>query len=39
MIPGLYENYKINILFLELLKYHPEYFYDNINIKAIFGNF
>jgi hypothetical protein len=39
MLPGLAENSRINIDFIRLLKEHPEYFYDNINIGAVFGNF
>lgn len=39
IIPGLYENYRINILFLHFFKQHPEYFLDNVNISAIYGNF
>lgn len=39
IIPGLYEHYKLNILFCTMLKAHPEYFYDNVNVSAIFGNF
>lgn len=39
IIPGLYEHYGLNIIFCTMLKAHPEYFYDNVNISAIFGNF
>ena len=39
MIPGLYEHYQMNIIFLEFYKYHPEFFNDNINMRAIYGNF
>ena len=39
MLPGLAENSRINIDFIRLLKEHPEYFYDNINVGAVFGNF
>ena len=39
MLPGLAENFKINIAFIKLFKEHPEYFYENINIGAVFGNF
>ena len=38
-LPGLYEHYIENILFLNLLKSRPEYFIENANINAIFGNF
>lgn len=39
VIPGLYEHYKLNFYFVNLFKQHPEYFLDNINISAIYGNF
>lgn len=39
IIPGLYENHKMNILFLDFFHNNPQYFYDNINIRAIYGNF
>lgn len=38
-LPGLWENYSVIIPFLSLLKNEPEYFYDDININAIYGNF
>ena len=39
IIPGFYENYNLNKQLLELLKIHPEMFYDNINISCIYGVF
>ena len=39
IVPGLYENYRINILFFDYLSQHPEYFIPNLNISAIYGNF
>ena len=38
-IPGLYENFKINKLFIEFQKENPECFYEDIKIDAVFGNF
>lgn len=38
-IPCVYENFLINKILILLLKEHPEYFYENIQIDAIFGNF
>ena len=39
IIPNLYENYEQNIKFLTYFKEHPECFYDNIEIEAVYGNF
>lgn len=39
IIPGLWEHYQVNICLLALLKNHPEYFYDNVHIGAVYGNF
>lgn len=38
-LPGMYENAKLNLAFLDYKNNHPEYFYPNININAVFGNF
>lgn len=38
-IPGLYTLFELNITLLKLMKMHPEYFYDNIQIDAVYGNF
>lgn len=39
IIPGLWEHYNVNIPFLGLLHNHPEYFYDEIKVSAVYGNF
>lgn len=39
VIPGLWEKYEIIIPFLSIYRNNPEYFYDDINIEAVFGNF
>lgn len=38
-LPGMYEHTKLNIYFLNLLKNHPNYFYDNVKINSVYGNF
>lgn len=38
-LPGLWENYSVIIPFLSLLQNEPQYFYDDININAVYGNF
>ena len=39
IIPGMYEQYNKNFCLLLLLKHCPYYFYDNVNIGAVYGNF
>lgn len=39
MIPGMYEHAELNLRFLRLLRDHPEYFYDNVEVYAAYGNF
>lgn len=39
MLPGMYEHVELNLRFIQLLKEHPEYFYDNVQIGAAYGNF
>jgi len=39
ILPGFYENYHLNIDLLNMMKQYPEYFYDNIEIEAFYGNF
>ena len=39
MLPGLNEQSELNFKFLNLKLQHPEYFNDNININAVYGNF
>ena len=38
-LPDFYFNYSLNITLIELLKNHPEYFYDNIKIESLYGTF
>lgn len=39
ILPGLYENFLINKEFLDVFKKYKKYFYDNANIRAVYGNF
>lgn len=39
IIPGLYEHYELNLRFIRMLKQHPEYFYPDVEIGAVYGNF
>ena len=38
-LPNLYDFQQLNLLFIDLLKQHPEYFYPNISIGSIYGTF
>lgn len=38
-LPGLRYNYPLNMLFLSLLKKHPEYFREGVEIASFFGQF
>lgn len=38
-IPGLYEHYIANILYLDYMKKYPEHFIPNTQINAVYGNF
>lgn len=38
-IPGLYEHHHLNFALLDLMRHHPEYFYDDVKIEAAYGNF
>lgn len=38
-LPGLRYNYPLNMLFLSLLKIHPEYFREGVEIASFFGDF
>ena len=38
-IPGLWEHANLNLRLLSLMKTNPDYFYDNIAIEAVYGNF
>ena len=39
MLPGMYENSKLNFIFLSLFHKHPEYFEKGVKINAVYGNF
>lgn len=39
ILPGLYEHHALNLQFLELLRTHPEWFYDGVNVSAVYGSF
>lgn len=39
IIPGLYEHYPLNFNLLKLMEEHPEYFYDDVKVSAVYGNF
>ena len=39
ILPNMYEKYDLNFKILELKNKHPEYFYDDTNIYAVYGNF
>lgn len=39
ILPNMYEKYQLNLKILELINKHPEYFYENTNIYAVYGNF
>ena len=39
IIPGAYEHYQLNFKLLDLFHQYPQYFYPDINIEAVFGNF
>jgi hypothetical protein len=38
-LPDFYYKKDLNLELILLLKEHPEYFYDNINIGAVYGVF
>ena len=38
-IPGMWERWPLVITLLILYKQHPEYFYNNIKIDSVYGNF
>ncbi len=38
-LPGLRYNYPLNMLFASLLKLHPEYFREGVEIASFFGEF
>lgn len=39
LIPGFYENFKLNVKLLDVLKDYPYYFYDGVRIEAVYGSF
>lgn len=38
-LPGLRRNYPLNVMFIGLLKGHPEYFREGVKIASCFGEF
>lgn len=38
-IPGFYDHLDLNKFFIRLQSEHPEYFYEDIKIASVFGNF
>ena len=38
-IPGIYDHLDLNLFFITLQKTYPEYFYDDVKISSVFGNF
>ena len=38
-IPGIKSHHQLNIMLINTLKEHPEYFYDDINISGVYGCF
>ena len=38
-IPDFYYKFDLNIELIKTIKTHPEYFYDNIHIGAVYGSF
>ena len=38
-LPGLRRNYPLNVMFLGMLKGHPEYFREGVKIASCFGEF
>lgn len=39
MIPGMYENHQLNFAFLKFYNENKQYFYEDVNFRAAFGNF
>lgn len=39
ILPGMYEHHELNFRFLQCLKSHPEWFYENVRVGAVYGNF
>ena len=38
-IPGIYDHLDLNLFFIKLQKTNPEFFYPDIKITSVFGNF
>lgn len=38
-LPGFYEHFSLNIFFIKNLEKHPEWFYPDIKIHSVYGNF
>lgn len=39
MLPGFYEHFNLNLNFIKMFKEMPQYFNDDIDIYAVYGNF
>lgn len=39
MLPGFYEHFDLNLKLINMLRMNPEYFRDNTDIYAVYGNF
>ena len=39
ILPGMYEHFKLNMNLIQLMIEHPEMFYPNVQIGAVYGNF
>lgn len=39
ILPGMYEHAGLNLAFIKLMREHPEYFYPEASIGAVYGNF
>lgn len=38
-IPGIYDHLDLNLFFIKLQQDYPQYFYDDVKITSVFGNF
>ena len=38
-LPGVYSHKDINLFLISLIREHPEYFYDDVDIDACYGVF
>lgn len=39
MLPGMYEHFILNSTFIKFFNRNKQYFYDNVNIYTVYGNF